>query len=66
MRHIIKAETFDKIVSLERYEPRAIGFLLAFPEATHARRQNNGSDRKSVHLQNLELTLRYEDFDGNE
>jgi len=26
MRHIIKAETFDKIVSLERYEPRAIDF----------------------------------------
>lgn len=57
MRHIIKAETFDKIVSLERYGPRAIDFLLAFPEATHARRHNNGrngSDRKSVHLQNLE------------
>ena len=57
MRHIIKAETFDKIVSLERYGPRAIDFLLAFPEATQARRHNNGrngSDRKSVHLQNLE------------
>ena len=57
MRHIIKAETFDKIVSLERYLPRAIDFLLAFAEAAHGRRHRNdriNSDRKSIHLQNLE------------
>jgi len=58
MRHIIRAETFDKIVSLERYEPRAIDFLLAFAEeAAHGRTHSNfrnSSDRKSVHLQNLD------------
>jgi hypothetical protein len=30
MRHIIKAQTFDKIVSLERYGPRAIDFFVSF------------------------------------
>jgi hypothetical protein len=30
MRHIIKPETFDKIVSLERYGPRAIDFYYLF------------------------------------
>jgi hypothetical protein len=54
MRHIIKAETFDKSVSLERYGPRAIDFLLAFPEATHGRRHYYG--RTNIHLQNLRNT----------